>query len=150
MLGLPWNSLEVDLFNAGLDSLKAIQMRHTIQRTLDLNGNHLSTNVINEQGDLAALAKYLFSLGPGGHNLSRSEDKTLVMKELIQKYSSFGETVVRSIALAEQKLSLRSNYKDIAPDRGHRLPRCPRPGADDQKPHYKEGILPCVRREPNG
>ena len=96
VVGTTLESLEIDLFNAGLHSLKAIQMRHTIQRTLDLNGNHLGTNVIYEHGNLAVLAKYLFSLGPGGHDLSRSEDKTLVMKELIQKYSSFGEIVVRA------------------------------------------------------
>ena len=133
VVGTTLQSLETDLFNAGLDSLKAIQMRHTIQRTLDLNGNQLSTNVIYEHGNLATLAGYLFSLGPGGHDVSRSEDKTLVMDELIQKYSSFGETVVRSFALAEQNLSLRSTYEDIDSNRGHRFPRCARPGADDQQ-----------------
>lgn len=150
VVGTTLESLGIDLFNAGLDSLEAIQMRHTIQRTLNLNGNHLKTNVIYEQGNLATLARYLFSLSPGGHNISRSDDKTLVMKRLIQKYSSFGKTVVRSLALAEQKLSLRSIYKGIDSDRGHRPPRCAHPGADDQESHYREGILPCARRKPNG
>ena len=150
IVGTTLQSLETDLFNAGLDSLKAIQMRHTIQRTLDLHGNQLSTNVIYEHGNLATLAGYLFSLGPGGHDVSRSEDKTLVMDELIQKHSSFGETVVRSLALAEQNLSLRSTYEAIDSNRGHRFPRCARPGADDQQSQHKEGILPCARSKPNG
>ncbi|KAI9716320.1 MAG: putative NRPS-like protein biosynthetic cluster [Candelaria pacifica] len=92
--GTTLESLDTDLFNAGVDSLIAIQMRRIIQKTLDLSGKQLSSNIIYEHGNLATLAKYLFSLSPGGHDLNGNEDKTQVMKELIQKYSSFGETVV--------------------------------------------------------
>lgn len=105
VVGTTLESLDIDLFNAGVDSLKAIQMRRIIQKTLHLNGNHLSSNVIYEHGNFETLAKYLFSLSPGGHDLSGSEDKTLVMKGLIQKYSSFGETAVRPLALAQRRLS---------------------------------------------
>ena len=101
VVGTDLESLDIDLFNAGVDSLKAIQIRRIIQKTLNLNGYHLSGNVIYEYGNLANLSKHLFSLGLGGHDLSGNEDKTLVMKALIQKYSSFGETVVRSLALAQ-------------------------------------------------
>ena len=100
VVGTTLESLDIDLFNAGVDSLKAIQMRRIIQKTLHLNGNHLSSNVIYEHGNFETLAKYLFSLSPGGRDLSGHEDKTLVMKGLVQKYSSFGETVVWSLALA--------------------------------------------------
>ena len=95
VVGSTLESLDTDLFNAGVDSLKAIQMRRMIQKTLHLGGNHLSSNVIYEYGNLETLAKYLFSLSPGGHNVGGNEDKTQIMKGLIEKYSSFGETVVR-------------------------------------------------------
>ena len=105
VVGTTLESLDIDLFNAGVDSLKAIQMRRIIQKTLHLNGNHLSSNVIYEHGNFETLAKYLFSLSPGGHDISGSEDKTLVMKGLIQKYSRFGETAVRPLASAQRRLS---------------------------------------------
>ena len=150
VVGTTLESLDVDLFNAGVDSLKAIQMRRRIQKTLDLNGNLLSSNVIYEHGNFETLAKYLFSLSPGGHDLSENEDKTLVMKGLIQKYSSFGETVVRSLALAQRQLSHPPTYRETDPDWGHWLPRCAHFGADGQQSHCKEGVLPCARRKPNG
>ena len=150
VVGTNLESLDIDLFNAGVDSLKAIQMRRTIQKTLDLNGNHLSSNVIYEHGNLENLAKYLFSLTPGGHDLSENEDKTLVMKGLIDKYSSFRETVVRSLALAQRKLSHPSTYRETDPDRGHRLPRCAHFVPDGQQSNHEEGVLPCARRKPNG
>ena len=130
VVGTTLESLDIDLFNAGVDSLKAIQMRRTIQKTLHLNGNHLSSNVIYEHGNFESLAKYLFSLSPGGHDLSGNEDKTLVMKGLIHKYSSFGETVVRSLILARRKLSHPSTYRQTDLDWGYRLSRCAHFGAD--------------------
>ena len=130
VVGTTLESLDTDLFNAGVDSLKAIQMRRIIQKTLHLNGNHLSSNVIYEYGNFEILAKYLFSLSPGGYDLSGNEDKTLMMKDLIQKYSSFDETVVRSLALAQRKLSHPPTYRETDPDWGHRLARCAHFGAD--------------------
>ncbi|KAI9790851.1 MAG: hypothetical protein M1835_000701 [Candelina submexicana] len=97
VVGTTLESLDIDLFNAGVDSLKAIQMRRIIQKTLDLSGKQLSSNIIYEKGNFKTLAKYLFSLSPGGHNLSENEHKTLLMKELIQKFSSFGDTVSNDI-----------------------------------------------------
>lgn len=111
VVGTTLESLETDLFNAGVDSLKAIQMRHIIQKTLDLSGKQLSSNVIYEHGNLETLAKYLFSLSPGGHDLSGNEDKTLLMKGLIQKYSSFGETVVRSSRFSPTKIFVSTHLQ---------------------------------------
>ena len=130
VVGTTLESLDIDLFNAGVDSLKAIQMRRIIQKTLHLNGNHLSSNVIYENRSFETLARHLFSLSPGGHDLSGNEDKTLVMKALIQKYSSFGETVVRSLTLAQSNSSHPPTYKETDPDWGHRFPRCAYFGAD--------------------
>ncbi|PQE31162.1 NRPS-like enzyme protein [Rutstroemia sp. NJR-2017a WRK4] len=92
IVGGPLESLDTDFFNAGIDSLRAIQMRRIIQKTLYLNGKQLSSNVVYEHGHVRGLAKFLHSIGQGvsGDN----EDKTPLMRELIQKYSNFGEVVI--------------------------------------------------------
>lgn len=100
VVGTPLESVDTDFFTAGIDSLKAIQMRRIIQKTLDLQGKKLSSNIVYEHGDIKTLAKYLFSLGQEGEGQSGgTEDRTLLIKDLIQKYSSFGETAVRRLAL---------------------------------------------------
>lgn len=98
--GVTLESVDTDFFTAGVDSLKAIQMRRIIQKTLDLNKQRLSSNVIYDQGSVRKLAKYLSSLGQGhingngAHANVEEEDRTSLMKILITKYSDFGETVV--------------------------------------------------------
>jgi hypothetical protein len=78
----------MDLFSAGIDSLRAIRMRRKIQQKLDLGGHRLSSNVVYEQGNIAALARYLFALGQGEQ---KHETKaTDLMRALINKYSNFG------------------------------------------------------------
>lgn len=103
VVGTPLESVDTDFFTAGIDSLKAIQMRRIIRKTLDLKGNRLSSNIVYEHGDIKTLAKYLFSLGQEGDGRDGEiENKTLLIKELIQKYSSFGETAVRRLVLPER------------------------------------------------
>ena len=109
VVGTTLESLDTDLFNAGVDSLKAIQIRRAIQRTLDLGGKRLSSNIIYEHENLDALAKYLFSLSPGGHDLSEHEDKTQLIKGLIEKYSGFSETAV-CLSLCSEILSHLPTY----------------------------------------
>ncbi|KAK9422451.1 hypothetical protein SUNI508_04807 [Seiridium unicorne] len=83
---------DVDFFTAGIDSLKAIQMRHVIQQHLDLGGNELSINVVYEQGNIKNLSTYLLSLREGSGNVHM--DETPLMKDLITKYSHFGDSVI--------------------------------------------------------
>ena len=97
IVNAPLKSKEIDFFNAGIDSLKAIQMRRVIQKTLDLKGKQLSSNVVYDHGNVKTLAKYLFDLGNGVGD--EDENKTLLMEELIQQYSGFGETAVSPIML---------------------------------------------------
>lgn len=66
VVGTTLKSLDTDLFNVGVDSLKAIQLRRIIQKALDLDGKQLSSNVIYEHGNFETLATYLFFFSPGG------------------------------------------------------------------------------------
>lgn len=80
-------SVETDFFTAGVDSLKAIQMRRIIQKTLQLNGHQLPQNIIYSTGSIKRLARHL-------HTLATSEkvgdaDDLELMQDLIDRYSGF-------------------------------------------------------------
>lgn len=81
-----------DFFTAGVDSLRAIQMRRILQSSLDISGRTLPPNVIYEHGSVKKLASYLYFLRSGeaignGHGLTD-------MRSLINKYSNFQQSVV--------------------------------------------------------
>lgn len=86
-IGVPLESLEMDFFNAGVDSLKAIQMRRIIQKNLELNGKQLSLNVVYESRNAKQLAQYLFALSHGEEFQQGNESS--LMRQLIDKYSGF-------------------------------------------------------------
>lgn len=94
IMGTELETVDTDFFTAGIDSLNAIQMRRTIQKTLYLGGRKLSNNIVYERGNVKALAKHLYSLTQGGDG--EDEDRSPLMHELIDKYSRFGDTVVSS------------------------------------------------------
>ena len=86
-VGIALETLETDFFTAGVDSLKAIQMRQIIQKSLSLNGKKLSANIIYEMANVKELARYLFALSKGEE--VQHGDQTLLMRQLIDKYSGF-------------------------------------------------------------
>ena len=86
-IGTPLMSPDVDFFEAGVDSLKAIQMRRVIQRSLDLKGRVLSRNIVYEKGSARSLARYLYAIGQGDE-VGKGNDVSL-MKQLVAKHSSF-------------------------------------------------------------
>ncbi|KAI5860470.1 hypothetical protein GGS23DRAFT_613703 [Durotheca rogersii] len=90
--GTTLDSVEVDFYSAGIDSLRAIQIRRIFQETLYLNGKQLGTNVVYDYRNAKGLAQYLFSLSQGG-DVSQNDSQSLV-KQFIDKYSSPGEIVL--------------------------------------------------------
>ncbi|KAH6663644.1 hypothetical protein B0J14DRAFT_682919 [Halenospora varia] len=86
-IGVPLESPDVDFFAAGIDSLRAIQMRRIIVKTLELNGKQLTPNVVYENGTPKQLAKYLHALGQGEDG--EEEGEASPMKEMVEKYSTF-------------------------------------------------------------
>ena len=87
IIGVPLESLETDFFTAGVDSLKAIQMRRMIEKNIDLDSKTLSPNVVYERGNAKELARYLFALREGEKLQQR--DECSLMRQLIGKYSRF-------------------------------------------------------------
>ncbi|CZR55845.1 uncharacterized protein PAC_05733 [Phialocephala subalpina] len=89
-IGIVLENKETDFFSAGVDSLKAIQMRAIIIKSLDIGGNaaKCSNMVVYDSKNAAGLAKALLELRSGtagGH----AKDDIDEMKELIEKFSVF-------------------------------------------------------------
>lgn len=105
VVGTELESIETDFFNAGVDSLKALQIRRVIQKTLDLKGKRLGNNVVYDLGNIPKLAKYLSHL-VDGEEVDTPEDVTAaLMQEMIDKYSSFAEDTAE-----------KSNGSDVVPN----------------------------------
>jgi hypothetical protein len=92
IVGAELPSLDIDFFQSGIDSLKSIQMRRIIQKTLDLGGHELSSNVVYNYHNMKELARYLKSLSTGEN--MQVDDDTVIMEHLIADHSSFGEVAV--------------------------------------------------------
>ncbi|KAI0024929.1 hypothetical protein F4780DRAFT_794068 [Xylariomycetidae sp. FL0641] len=90
--GLAVPDAAADFFAAGVDSLRAAQVRRLLQRDLDLGGHALPTNVIYDAGNAAKLARVLYSLRTGqeltnGH--AHDESEIAQMERLVAEYGAF-------------------------------------------------------------
>ena len=88
--GIQLDNSETDFFSAGVDSLKAIQMRGLIIKNLDLGGNvsECGSMIVYDCGNAVRLAKKLFAIRVG--EVPRTEsDEIDQMEGLIEEYSKF-------------------------------------------------------------
>jgi acyl-CoA synthetase (AMP-forming)/AMP-acid ligase II len=90
-LGIQLQSSETDFFSAGVDSLKAIQMRGLIIKNLDHGGNasKCGSMIVYDCGNAGRLAKALFAIRAGNEAEKEGSDETAVMSSLIKQYSNF-------------------------------------------------------------
>lgn len=87
-LGVTLDDRETDFFFAGVDSLKAIQMRGLIARTLDLGGNakNCGAMIVSDCGNTMQLARFLHRLRTGEGD-SCTKTATEEMNALIEQFS---------------------------------------------------------------
>ncbi|KAJ9615537.1 hypothetical protein H2200_001612 [Cladophialophora chaetospira] len=92
-LNVPLESVDSDIFSAGVDSLQTTRVWNLIKKELDLGGNQakLSQNVVFERGTARSLAQHLYNLRVGVDDTDSDSDEAdiKIMRDLIQKYSSF-------------------------------------------------------------
>ncbi|KAL8722184.1 MAG: hypothetical protein Q9225_001280 [Loekoesia sp. 1 TL-2023] len=159
-IGILIPTAEVDFFSSGVDSLKAIQMRRLIQKTLDLNGTVLSPNIVYETGNAKELAKHLFALGRG--QKTQRDDELALMKQLIDNYSVFPKHEYRNGFIYDSVVNQRGHtvVRDEFPSRIEMFSdegvdpygcdwryRRSYSGPAARQNRYREGILPCPRRK---
>ena len=95
-LGLDVGGKDGDMFNAGMDSLRAMQFSSIIRTRFDLGGHgqSLTADTIYRNASASRLAKHILALRDG---LDVVEDSDLaLMDQLIEKYSTF--TSIRAAA----------------------------------------------------
>jgi carbohydrate kinase (thermoresistant glucokinase family) len=86
-----------DFFSVGLDSLRSIQVRTAILKTVDVATNKLGQNVVFDYPSIALLSAHLYALRTGTSKENVSISKT--MQDLINKYSDFQPIVRRNAVL---------------------------------------------------
>jgi hypothetical protein len=92
--GISLPDVSANFFAAGVDSLRAIQMRRILKGNLDLGNRMLPTNIVYDAGNTAMLARILHTMqteapSPNGFSGLTKGDELDVMKRLVQEYSSF-------------------------------------------------------------
>ncbi|KAI1180403.1 acetyl-CoA synthetase-like protein [Nemania sp. FL0916] len=90
--GIDIPDYEADFFAAGVDSLRAAQLRRLLQQDLDLGDHSLATNAIYDAGNVTKLAGLLYSMRTGeqlqnGH--ANGTDEIARMESIISEFSNF-------------------------------------------------------------
>ncbi|KAJ5288287.1 hypothetical protein N7508_011062, partial [Penicillium antarcticum] len=89
LLQLCWHGLGIDADLKTVGSLKAVHLRRLILQQFRFDPCHSpSPNSVFEMGTFSQLALFICAL-QGGDRLSTAEDSTLLMNNLVKKYSSF-------------------------------------------------------------
>lgn len=88
--------IDADLFDLGVDSLLASNIRSRIQREIDLHGASLATNVVFDFPRVALLGDHVMQLHLGSSACSDSTDVEQLARAMIEKYSHFAATEPRA------------------------------------------------------
>lgn len=101
LIGQQLENKTTDFFSAGMDSLRAIQMRGLIIKDLDLGGKskNLNHNIVFETSNVENLARYLHGLQ--NDQISANKDSKVLMTEMIEKYSVFKQYSPGTVAVPE-------------------------------------------------
>jgi hypothetical protein len=88
--GIQLTDLEADFFAAGVDSLRAAQLRRLLQKDLDLGGHSLTTNIIYDTANVKKLSRKLYAVRTGESLENGQTCKSSDMEKQIQEHSKFG------------------------------------------------------------
>lgn len=85
-------SIDTDLFDLGVDSLQASNIRSRIQREIDLRGVSLATNVVFDYPKVALLGDHVMQLHLGKNVHSEQLDPEQLARAMVEKFSNFEST----------------------------------------------------------
>jgi acyl-CoA synthetase (AMP-forming)/AMP-acid ligase II len=107
------DSVDSDIFSAGVDSLQTMRMWRLITKELDLGGRstELSQNIVFEQGTVKLLANYLYALRT--RDTAETTNDIKIMSEMIQKYSRFNRQAPKDPARTDRDCVVRTTTCQI-------------------------------------
>jgi acyl-coenzyme A synthetase/AMP-(fatty) acid ligase len=116
--GISMPDTRTDFFIAGIDSLRAAQIRRLLLQSLDLGGHDLPTNVVYDAGSVEKLAAKLYELRMettanggdihAGHTLTK---QIAQVEEMVEEYGQFDDWTAGSKPLPEKDTVVsRSEY----------------------------------------
>lgn len=82
-------SNDADLFDLGVDSLQASNIRSRIQREIDLCGVSLAMNVVFDYPTVSLLGDHIMQLHLGNNVHSEIADTEQLAREMVEKFSHF-------------------------------------------------------------
>lgn len=82
-------SIDTDLFDLGVDSLQASNIRSRIQREIDLRGVSLTTNVVFDYPTVALLGEHVLQLHLGRNVHSKLSDPEELARAMVKTFSNF-------------------------------------------------------------
>lgn len=137
-----------DFFAAGVDSLKAIQVRGLIVKHLDLGGSdvNLGSMIVFDCGSIERLARRLTKIRMG--DVEEDRDDVILMEEMIAKYSILPETFHRArksprnqvvVSPAHFRRRLYLTFSD--PHRSDGIPGFPYTRSAHRQPSNLKGLL---------
>lgn len=85
-------SIDADLFDVGVDSLQASNIRSRIQREIHLRGVSLATNVVFDYPKIALLTDHVMQLHLGNDIHSELTDIEQLARSMVERYSNFEST----------------------------------------------------------
>lgn len=85
-------SINQDLFDLGVDSLQASNIRSLIQREIDLRGVSLTTNVVFDYPTVALLGDHVMQLHLGNNVPAEQTSLETLARAMVERYSNFAST----------------------------------------------------------
>lgn len=85
-------SIDADLFDMGVDSLQASNIRSRIQKEIDLHGVSLATNVVFDYPSVALLVDHVMQLHLGKNVQSEQIDAEQLARAMVKRFSKFVST----------------------------------------------------------
>lgn len=127
--GIDMHDVHTDFFGAGLDSLRAAQIRRLLLQKVDLAGHSLPTNAVYDAGNISVLARRLHVMSSGSEltnsHITDCSGATYqkpneshgipLMRKLIDEYGTFERRKPGTLPLPEKETVVRGIFYQVGP-----------------------------------
>jgi len=112
-LGIRLEDEEASFFDAGVDSLKAIELRGALVKVLDLGGKAgtVSSMIVYDSGSAGKLARNLVAVRDGSAKDEEGDDEIAEMQSMVEEFSVFHPSQHIPQRRQAEKIVVVSNYQ---------------------------------------